>query len=437
MKGLYRCKRYFYLLPFLFISTLTLMMGTGPGCFETSLMVRRMLLDQNLNNTCKLLKCRSEEDCKNIKEENQLRFQKLQSDILSNRCYSILSRVKHGTPEELEVPLSFSILAHRDFQQLFNLLEAVYRPHNLYCIQLDSKSDAAFVKQVSLLVQCLSEVHNNIFISKKSISLIWQHSSLLEGDLLALQQLLEFPHNWQYYVNIVGSEFVLISNSELVRKLKTVRNNIGFVDIQFPHSQVQDRWKYSYELTKGAESGKADTTLFGSYYKNVPRVTSSLKSLPPKNLTIMYGIKNVAISRKFADYVINDELSKELRVWLKDVLVAVEHFYPTLATVFIKNINYNSNINNNNSTENLKQIPFQDFSFNKDLVEFQMRKTFWLNSDHYCYGQIRREICVLSLLDLPAILQEKGFVMNKFDSDLDPSVVTCLNEMIYGLDKEA
>jgi len=46
--------------------------------------------------------------------------------------------------------------------------------------------------------------------------------------------------------------------------------------------------------------------------------------------------------------------------------VAVEHFYPTLATVFIKNINNNSNINNNNSTENLKQIPFQDFSFNKE-----------------------------------------------------------------------
>jgi len=47
--------------------------------------------------------------------------------------------------------------------------------------------------------------------------------------------------------------------------------------------------------------------------------------------------------------------------------VAVEHFYPTLATVFIKNKNNNnSHNNNNNNTENLKKIPFQDFSFNKE-----------------------------------------------------------------------
>ena len=39
---------------------------------------------------------------------------------------------------------------------------------------------------------------------------------------------------------------------------------------------------------------------------------------------------------------------------------------------------------------------------------------------------MKREICNLAPGDLPAILKIQGFVINKFESEIDASVVDCL-----------
>ena len=51
----------------------------------------------------------------------------------------------------------------------------------------------------------------------------------------------------------------------------------------------------------------------GGYYKYVAHRTDELKSPAPFNLTIMVGSKNVAITRKFADFVINANVSKVMK----------------------------------------------------------------------------------------------------------------------------
>ena len=45
--------------------------------------------------------------------------------------------------------------------------------------------------------------------------------------------------------------------------------------------------------------------------------------------------------------------------------------------------------------------------------------------------QMKREICNLALGDLPQILQMEGFVINKFESEIDASVVACLRHFVY------
>ena len=47
------------------------------------------------------------------------------------------------------------------------------------------------------------------------------------------------------------------------------------------------------------------------------------------------------------------------------------------------------------------------------------------------YFQVKREICNLALGDLPAIVRTDGFVMNKFESEIDASVVDCLQHFVY------
>lgn len=64
-----------------------------------------------------------------------------------------------------------------------------------------------------------------------------------------LEQLL--THNtssWEYYLNIVGSEYPLITNYQLIQKMESVDNDKGFVETGFPTEGVRDRLKYVYRL---------------------------------------------------------------------------------------------------------------------------------------------------------------------------------------------
>jgi len=207
----------------------------------------------------------------------------------------------------------------------------------------------------------------------------------------------------------------LITNLELVRKLKKVeRGSPGFVDIRFPSKEIAGRWKHSVKLPSSEEEN-TQISWFGGYYRYGPRVTEEVKSAPPFNLTIMFGIKNVAITRDFANFCLTSEVGKALRLWLQDVLVAVEHFWSTLAIV---KIGQDGEVS-------------QDFSKLEELNKFKMRKTFWWQNGETCHGEWRREICNLAFGDLPQIVKQDAFVVNKFDSALDPTVVDCLSEIVY------
>ena len=92
--------------------------------------------------------------------------------------------------------------------------------------------------------------------------------------------------------------------------------------------------------------------------------------------------------------------------------VAVEHFYSTLATV-------------DRETETQSERGLEE------LNKFKMRKTFWAGEYRDCHGEVRREICNLAFPDLPSVLTAHSFVVNKFDTSLDPTVVDCLRSMVY------
>ena len=114
---------------------------------------------------------------------------------------------------------------------LSRLLSAVHRPWNSYCIQLDSKSSPEFHQLIQKLVNCYNYHYGNtsVILSPHQTSLVWQHSSLLEGDLNCLELLLKERSNWKYYINIVGSEYPIITNFQLIQNL----NKVEIIDFSF------------------------------------------------------------------------------------------------------------------------------------------------------------------------------------------------------------
>ena len=116
-----------------------------------------------------------------------------------------------------------SLNQHYQFQ-VERLLRAIYRPQNSYCIHVDSKSGDAFKKALAAIAQCF----DNVFLASRSLDVQWGRFSVLEADLICMEDLWQASATWKYFINLTGQEFPLKTNAELVKILKVFNgaNNI-------------------------------------------------------------------------------------------------------------------------------------------------------------------------------------------------------------------
>lgn len=91
-------------------------------------------------------------------------------------------------------------------------MRLIYRPQNVYCIHVDAKSPSS----VHRAIRAISSCFENVILSSVSIDVRWGEFPLLEAELACLRQLYDRPEPWKYYVNLMGREFPLRTNRELV-----------------------------------------------------------------------------------------------------------------------------------------------------------------------------------------------------------------------------
>lgn len=118
------------------------------------------------------------------------------------------------TEEEENFPLAFSIVLYKEAEMFERLLRAIYRPQNYYCLHVDKSSSLTFFSAVSDIADCFP----NVFLVSKRIDIIWGEYSVLEADLLCMEDLWTFP-KWKYLFTLTGQEFPLKTNYELVKIL--------------------------------------------------------------------------------------------------------------------------------------------------------------------------------------------------------------------------
>jgi len=61
---------------------------------------------------------------------------------------------------------------------------------------------------------------SNVIVAKPSINVIWGNISVVSAELLCMRLLLKAHSHWRYYINLVGRDFPLRTNEELVKILK-------------------------------------------------------------------------------------------------------------------------------------------------------------------------------------------------------------------------
>lgn len=383
----------------------------------------------------------------------------IQNDNFNQNLKSLFQRKYNQS--EIPVRLAFSILVHTNVGIFETLLQMIFQPYHSYCIHIDTKSSEVLRKAVTNIIRCFQETFpkTQIFLADFPISVYWGHISMVDAELQCLQLLYDRDPHWQYYLNLAGSEMPLVSMSEIEKILST--GHVPNIIQTYPMPQFHiERYKFSHTL---AERPK-DQSLWeklglvtrhddGSY-NLIPFPTNIQKRPPPFNLTIYKGQKNVVLTRKFANFILHHPVAVGFRRWCDDMLIPDESFYSTL--VHIKKISMKEGINERNISYEQSTSTLLDLIEDTYIVEqdrearklgcangYCIRRSLWDYAE--CKGQLRREICNLSVEDLPVAVNQPcerrpgwypSFFINKLDLDVDPLAVQCLAQHVLATQNE-
>ena len=317
-------------------------------------------------------------------------------------CYSIRQeRFPHPSPsdDELDFPIAFTISVYKSAQLLEKLLQAIYAPQNIYCIHIDLKSSDTFRAAVTEMIRC----QPNVFLATKSVDVIYPHISILYAQFNCMEDLVRTGKNWKYLINLVGQDYPLYSNRELVKALRSLsgKNNVQ----SFYHPDIIRRTEYAYEFelkTGGRDHGTYE------YFK-----TSKKKAPPPFNIKLYKGANHAALTKAFVEYILFNETARAFIEWLSDTKSPPETFYSSL-----------------------QQHPGVPGGVVGQQPVFIMRAINWIEKDqasrpnYECHGEWVRLICWIDIWDLQWVLgrtmREKLFVQ-KIPFNFNDDVLRCLS----------
>lgn len=320
----------------------------------------------------------------------------------AKECYSIRrKRFPHPSPSdaELDFPVAFTISVYKSAQLLEKLLRAIYMPQNIYCIHIDLKSSETFRAAVIEMIRCLP----NVLLTKKRVDVIYPHISILYAQFNCMEDLVKTGKNWKYLINLVGQDFPLYSNRELVSALRGLsgKNNIQ----SFYHPDIKRRTEYAYEFK--LQTGGLDHGTY-KYFK-----TSRKKESPPFNIQLYKGANHVALTKAFVEYILFNKTARAFNEWLSDTKSPPETFYASL-----------------------QRHPGVPGGLVGQQPDFIMRAINWLEKDkdkqpnYECHGEWVRLICWIDIRDLRWVLgrtkREQLFVQ-KIPFDFEDDLLRCLS----------
>ena len=125
-----------------------------------------------------------------------------------------------------------------------------------------------------------------------------------------------FFSDWQYYINLAGTQFPLYNLDDFAAKLKA-KNVLYSIYSGIPPKPLH-RWEFRW--TNYWDETKAD------YTKNL---------LPPVpyNLTMFKGPREVVLSRNYSRFCLEHPVAKSFRNWIKHTKIPDESYFQTLSRI--------------------------------------------------------------------------------------------------------
>ncbi|XP_053264197.1 beta-1,3-galactosyl-O-glycosyl-glycoprotein beta-1,6-N-acetylglucosaminyltransferase [Podarcis raffonei] len=323
---------------------------------------------------------------------------------MTTDCNSFIKRRKYImqplSKEEAEFPIAYSIVIYHKINMFDRLLRSIYAPQNYYCVHVDKKSPESFLAAVKGIASCF----DNVFVASQLESVVYASWSRVQADLNCMKDLYRRSASWKYLINLCGMDFPIKTNQEIVEKLKALKGENSLETEKMP-SNKETRWKKHYEVVDGK-------------VKNM----GIDKQRPPLNTPIFSGSAYFVVSRRFVEYVLENNKILTFIEWAKDTYSPDEYLWATI--------------------QRIPEVPGAVSASDKyDVSDMNALARFvkW----HYFEGDVSRgapyppcngihirSVCVFGVGDLNWMLRKHHFFANKFDTDFDPFAVHCLEEYL-------
>ncbi|XP_078531371.1 beta-1,3-galactosyl-O-glycosyl-glycoprotein beta-1,6-N-acetylglucosaminyltransferase 4 [Lissotriton helveticus] len=312
---------------------------------------------------------------------------------------------KPASQEEVDFPLAYSLVVHKDAINVERLLYAIYSSSNVYCIHYDQKASSTFKAAMENLASCFP----NVFIASKLEAVIYAHISRLQADINCLSDLTKATVQWKYAINLCGQDLPLRSNFELVAELKKLKG-ANMLETVRPSSVKKERFTFLHEVKDDYD------------YIQMPSKVNVSKEPPPHKIEMFVGSAYFILSRLFIEYVLESSVAKDFFVWSKDTFSPDEHFWATLVRV--------------------PGVPGGIPRSEADVTDLQSKtrlvKWNYLEEGLYppCTGEHIRSVCIYGAAELRWLFMYGHWFANKFDSKVDPILIKCLIEKLDAQQRE-
>lgn len=209
--------------------------------------------------------------------------------------------------------VAYFIMAHHKPGMLLRLVNAIYSEENIYLIHIDSGAN----KELHQLARNLEQSNPNIRILPSRF-LSWGGWSLVQAELDAMNYLLNWDIEWDYYINLSGQDFPLVKQEQL-KDFLSKANGANFLDSR-PTNSVPNQKELTQSHYHIEDCGKiinlGNRKSFEEYF--APHIEP------------YYGSQWKIITRNFAEYAATSYLSFEMQDYFRYTLIPDEAFFQTL-----------------------------------------------------------------------------------------------------------
>ncbi len=206
--------------------------------------------------------------------------------------------------------IAYVIGAHSKERQFKWIFDAIYNPHDLFAIHIDSKTPAL----TALAMRETVANRPNVFLIPPR-SVVHSEWSLCNVELDAIKYFCERHEDWQYFINLSGQDYPLKSRDQIGAELgKDPRQNyLEFVPLNTlpPNFHRRKNW-YNFRI--------------GNRLIRTP-----LPHFTPKNIRIdWHGSAWHVITREFCEWLLKANVAQECMRFLRHAKNADEFLMQTL-----------------------------------------------------------------------------------------------------------